>query len=59
MIRAKSHTPDLDKTIIFPADSIQHKMTILILVSHILLSIPVLDKPTITWKIVWHPHSNH
>ena len=42
MMRTTSHTPDLGETITFPADSVQHQMTILTLVTHMLLSIPVL-----------------
>ena len=52
MIRATAHTPTLGDTISFPADSVQHQMTILTLVTHVLLSVSVLKPPLISWRPV-------
>ena len=46
MIQTTSHTPDLGRMIIFPAELMQHQITILILVTHILMSLPVINTPT-------------
>ena len=59
MMHTTSHTPNLGETIIFPADSVQHQMTILILVTHMLLSIPVLPSPVLSWRTVRNPTSHH
>ena len=40
MMRTTSHTPDLGTVLTFPADSVQHHMTILILATYMILSIP-------------------
>ena len=59
MMRTTNRVPDLGETITFPADSMQHQMTILTLVTHMLLSIPVIHNRTLSWKIVQHPTSHH
>ena len=51
-MRTTSYTRDFGETITFPAESVQHQMTILILVVHILLSIPILKTPSMSWTIV-------
>ena len=58
MMRTTSHTPTLGETITFPADSVQHQMTILKLVTHMLLSTPTLNTRLVFWGPVRHPHSH-
>ena len=58
MMYNTSHTPNLGETITFPTDSEQHQMTILILVTHMLLSIPVLPSPVLSWRTVRNPTSH-
>ena len=53
-----SHTSDMGCTIHFPVDSIQHQMTILTLVTDILLSIPVIYMPHLSWNIVRQPNTH-
>ena len=55
MMRTTSHTPTLSKTITFPTKSVQHQMTILTLVAHMLLSAPNLDTTKLSWKAVRQP----
>ena len=55
MMRTTSHTPTLRETITIPADSVQHKMIILTLVIHMLLSFPMLSSPLISWGPVRQP----
>ena len=52
MIRATTHTPDLGRTITFPADSIQHQLSLLTLVTHMSLSLPVVNTPHRSWNVV-------
>ena len=54
-MRTTSHTPTLGDTISFPAKSVQHQMTILTLVTHMLLSAPNLDATKLSWKAVRQP----
>ena len=42
MLRTTSHAPDLVTTLTFPAESIQHQQSILTLVTHLLLTVPVI-----------------
>ena len=55
MMRTTSHTPNYGETISFPATSVQHQMTILTLVTHMLLSAPNLDATTLSRKVVRKP----
>ena len=57
MIRTTSHTPDLGETITFSAESVEYQMTIPTLVTHMLLSIPVLKTPSLLWTIVRHTNA--
>ena len=66
-MRTTSHTPRLGETITIPVDSVQHQMTILTLVTHMLLSVPLLNNnilgarsatnssSTNTWNHPGHP----
>ena len=58
MTRATSHTPDLGTVLTFPADSVQHQMTILTLATQMLLTIPVIHAPHMVWKIIRQPHTH-
>ena len=51
MMRTTSHAPDLITTLTFPADSVQHQQSILTLVTHMLLTIPVIT-PRQSWNII-------
>ena len=55
MMRTTSHTPTLGETITIPTDSVQHQMTILTLVIHILLSVPMLCLTLLSWRPVRQP----
>ena len=55
MIRTTSHIPTLVETISFLTQSVQHQMTILTLVTHIILSAPNLDATKISLKAVRQP----
>ena len=69
MMRTTSHTPRLGETITIPVDSVQHQMTILTLVTHMLLSVPLLNNnilgarsatnssSTNTWNHPGHPNT--
>ena len=59
MMRTISHTPARGETISFPVKSVQHQMTILTLVTHMLLSAPNLDVPKLSWKAVRQPTTHH
>ena len=59
MIRTTSHTPLLGETITFPANSVQHQMTILTLVTHMLLSTPTLNTRLVSWGPVRQPNAHH
>ena len=59
MMRTTSHTPTLEETISFPAKSVQHQMTILTLVTHMLLSAPNLDATKLSWGAVRQPTTHH
>ena len=52
MMRTTSHAPNLGKTITFPVDSVQHQMTILTLVTHMILLIPLLRLKLLSWRPV-------
>jgi len=58
MMRTTSHTPLLGETITFPANSVQHQMTILTLVTHMLLSTPTLNTRLVSWGPVRHPNAH-
>ena len=51
MLLTTSHVPDLCTTLTFPADSSQHQQSILTLVTHLLLSIPIIT-PHQSWNII-------
>ena len=51
MMRTTSHAPDLITTLTFPADSVQHQQSILTLVTHMILTIPVIT-PRQSWNII-------
>ena len=51
MLRTTSYAPDLITTLTFPADSIQHQQSILTLVTHMLLTVPVIA-PHQSWNII-------
>ena len=55
MMRTTAHTHTLGETISFPAKSVQHQMTILTLVTHMLLSAPNLDTTKLSLKAVRQP----
>ena len=59
MLRTTAHTPGRGEAITFPAASIQHQMYILILVTYMLISIPVLHTPPLLWTIVRYPTTHH
>ena len=52
------HTPNVGTVLTFPADSVQHQMTILALATQMLLSIPVIHTPYMVWKIIRQPHTH-
>ena len=54
VIHTMSHTPDLSRTITFPAESIQHQMTMLILAPYMLLLIQVFNTSHISWNIIMY-----
>ena len=56
-MRTTSHAPEIGTVLTFPADSVQYQMTILILATHMLLSIPVIYAPHMEWKIIRLPHT--
>ena len=58
MMRTTSHTPNLGETITFPAESVQHQMTILTLVTHMLLSARTLNTRLISWGPVRQPNAH-
>ena len=43
----------------FPANSVQHQITILTLVTHMLLSTPTLNTRLVSWGPVRHPDAHH
>ena len=59
VLRTTAHTPGRGEAITFPAASIQHQMYILILVTYMLISIPVLHTPPLLWTIVRYPTTHH
>ena len=59
MMRTTSHTPLLGETITFLANSVQHQMTIMTLVTHMLLSTPTLNTRLVSWGPVRHPTAHH
>ena len=59
MMHTTSHTPILGETISFPTKSVQHQMTILTLVTHMLLSAPNLDATKLSWRAVRQPTTHH
>ena len=58
VMRTTSHAPEIGTVLTFPADSVQHQMTILTLATHLLLSIPVIYAPHMAWKIIRQPHTH-
>ena len=44
MMRTTTHSPDLVTTLTFPADSLQHQLSILTLVTHLILSVLCLKQ---------------
>ena len=50
--RTTSHIPNLVTTFTFPADSSQHQLTTMTLVTHLLLSIPCLKQTEHVWNTV-------
>ena len=58
-MRIASHIPTLGETIAFPVDSVQHRLIILTLVTHILLSVPVFHSPLRFWRTIRHPNAHH
>ena len=58
-MRTTSHTSDLGETIAFPTESVQYQMTILTLVTHMLLSMLVLEIPCLSRNILRHTNSQH
>ena len=58
-MRTTSHTPTLGETISFPAKSVQHQITILTLVTHMLLSAPNLNTTILSWGAVRQPTTHH
>ena len=58
MMRTTSHTLDIGTVLAFPVDSVQHKMTILTLATHMLFSIPVIYAPHMVWKIIRQLHTH-
>ena len=56
MMLTTSHTPDIGTVLTFPADSVQHQITILTLATHMILSIPEIYAPHMVWKIIRQPH---
>ena len=51
MLRTTAHAPDLVTTLTFPAKSIQHQQSILILATHLLLTVPIIT-PQQSWSII-------
>ena len=49
-----SYDPDLETTLTFPAESIQHQLSIMTLTTHVFLSIPIIHQPQISWTTLWH-----
>ena len=52
MMRTAAYTPDLVTTFTFPADSRQHQISSMTLVTHLLLSIPCLKQTEYIWNTV-------
>ena len=44
MMRTESHAPDRIITLTFPTASIQHQLSIMTLVTHMLLSVPIITE---------------
>ena len=57
-MRTTSHAPEIGTVLTFPAESVQHQMTILTLATHLLLSIQVIYAPHMAWKIIRQPHTH-
>ena len=51
MMRTTSYAPDLVTTLTFPAESTQHQQSILTLVTHLLLTVPVITQRQ-SWNII-------
>ena len=51
MLRTTSHAPDFITTLTFPVDSIHHQQSILTLVTHMLLTVPIVT-PQQSWNII-------
>ena len=51
-MRTTTHTPDLGTTFTFPVESTQHQLSILTLVTHMFLSLPILNTPLLSWNII-------
>ena len=51
MLRTESHAPDRITTLTFPASTSQHQLSIMTLVTHMLLSVPILNTRQ-SWNIV-------
>ena len=56
MIRIESHTPDCITTLTFPTTSTQHQLSIMTLVTHILLSVPIITVIQ-SWNIETQQHT--
>jgi len=57
MLRTTAHAPDLVTTLTFPVDSIQHQQLILILATHLLLTVPVITQRQ-SWNIIREQESH-
>ena len=59
MMRTEFHAPDLIPTLTFPANSAQQQLSLLTLVTHFLITSPILTPTLQQWNIVRHNDTYH